>query len=237
RRNDPEDIAERLLGRYGNPYAQGDVRYVPTVDEEVQNLETAKLDRARDFYARFAGGSHAELALVGDFDATAAKSLLEELFGSWSSREPYARVPEPLIVKQAKEIRAETPDKANAVFSAQLDLPVTDTSPDYPALVVANFILGGSPNSRLWERIRQREGLSYEVYSSLDASSFEPNTSLTREAIFAPENLSRLKTAMNEEFGRAVRDGFSDKEVDDAKKAMLQERTLARAQDGRLASE
>ena len=237
RRNDPEDIAERLLGRYGNPYAQGDVRYVPTVDEEVQNLETARLDKARDFYARFVGGSHAELALVGDFDATSAKSLLEELFGSWSSREPYARVPEPLIVKQAKEIRAETPDKANAVFTGQLDLPVTDTSPDYPALVVANFILGGSPNSRLWERIRQRDGLSYEVYSSLETSSFEPNTSLTLGAIFAPENLARFKTSLGEELERAVADGFTDREVADAKKALLQERALARAQDGRLAAE
>jgi zinc protease len=236
-RSDPDDIAERLLGRYGNPYVQGDVRYVPTVDEEVRSLEMAKLDAVRDFYSRFAGGSHAELAIVGDFDAAATRPLLEELLGSWTSREPYMRVPEPLIVKPPKEIRAQTPDKANAVLSGELALPVTDTSPDYPALTVANFILGGSPNSRLWERIRQREGLSYGVYSSLEASSFEPNTSLTREAIFAPENLSRLKTALNEEFERAVRDGFTDEEVADAKKAMLQERALARAQDGRLAGE
>ena len=236
-RSDPEDIAERMLGRYGNPYAQGDVRYVPTIDEEVRNLESAKLEAIRDFYSRFAGGSHAELAIVGDFDAAATKSLLEELLGSWTNREPYARVPEPLIVKQAKEIRAETPDKANAVLSGELALPVNDSSPDYPALTVANFILGGSPNSRLWERIRQREGLSYTVYSALETSSFEPNTSLTLEAIFAPENLSRFKTALNEEIVRAVRDGFTEKEVADAKKAILQERALARAQDARLAGE
>jgi zinc protease len=237
RRSDPEDIAERALGRYGNPYAEGDVRYVPTIDEEVRNLETAKLDAVVDFYTRFAGGSHAELAIVGDFDAETAKPLLEELFGSWRSAAPYARVPNPLIAKRAREIRAEAPDKANAVLSAELALPVNDTSPDYPALAVANFILGGSPNSRLWERIRQREGLSYAVYSSLEASSFEPNTSLTLAAIFAPENMLRLKTALNEEITRAVRDGLTDKEVADAKKAILQERALARAQDARLAND
>jgi zinc protease len=123
------------------------------------------------------------------------------------------------------------------VLSAELALPMNDTSPEYPALAVANFILGGSPNSRLWERIRQREGLSYSVYSSLEPSSFEPNTSLTLEAIFAPENLLRFKTALNEEIARAVRDGFTEKEVADAKKAILQERALARAQDARLANE
>ena len=236
-RSDPEDIAERALERYGNPYAKGDVRYAPTLDEEMNDIASAKLDSVKDFYARFAGGSHAELAIVGDFDAVVTKSLLAELFESWTSREPYARVPRPLVVKRAVEMHEVTPDKANAVLAGELALPVSDTSPDYPALVVANFIFGGSANSRLWERIRQKEGLSYGVYSSLETSSFERNTPLSLTAVFAPENLQRLRTALNEEMTRALRDGFTEKEVADAKEAILQERALARAQDARVASE
>ena len=75
------------------------------------------------------------------------------------------------------------------------------------------------------------------MYSALEPNSFEPNTPLTVEAIFAPENLSRLRAALTEELARAVRDGFTDQEVADAKKALLQERTLARAQDSGLASD
>jgi zinc protease len=135
------------------------------------------------------------------------------------------------------EIREETPDKANAVLAGELALPITDTSDDYPALKIANYILGGSANSRLWERIRQREGLSYGVYSALEANSFEPNTTLAVEAIFAPENLGLLRTALTEELTRAVKEGFTAQEVADAKKALLQERTLARAQDSGLARE
>ena len=236
RRSDPEDIAERTLGRYDNPYKSDDVRYVPTIDEEVKRVESAKLDDVKDFYVRFAGGAHAELAIVGDFDAVAVKPLLEDLFASWQSRAPFARVAKPLVAKRAKEIREQTPDKANAVLAGELALPVSDTSPDFSALEVANFILGGSPNSRLWERIRQKEGLSYGVYSALQPSSFEPNTALTVDAIFAPENLARLRTALNEELARAVRDGFTEAEVADAKRALLQERSLARTQDARLAA-
>ena len=235
RRSDPEDVASRALARYENPYPEGDVRYMPTVDEEVSQIESAKLDAIKDFYQRFAGGSYAELAIVGDFDAAKLRPLLAELFGDWRTPEPFTRVPNPLLTKRAMEIREETPDKANAVLAGELALPVTDTSDDYPALKVANYILGGSPSSRLWERIRQREGLSYGVYSVLEPSSFEPNTSLTVEAIFAPENLGRLKTALTEELTRAVKDGFTAQEVADAKKALLQERALARAQDGGLA--
>ena len=237
RRSDPEDVASRALGRYGNPYPESDVRYMPTADEEVRRIDAAKLGAVKDFYNRFAGGSHAELALVGDFDPAAVKPLLEELFGTWQSAAPYTRVPKPLVTKRAMEIREETPDKANAVLAGELALPINDTSPAFPALRVANYILGGSPSSRLWERIRQREGLSYGVYSSLEPNSFEPNTPLTVEAIFAPENLSRLRAALTEELARAVRDGFTDEEVGDAKKALLQERRLARAQDSGLASD
>ena len=213
------------------------MRYVPTADEEISNIEATKLETVREFYERFAGGTHAELAIVGDFDAASVKPLLEELFGSWQSRAPYARVPKPLVSKRAIEIRQVTPDKANAVLAGALALPVNDTSADFPALYVANFILGGSSTSRLWERIRQKEGLSYSVYSALEPSSFEPNTTLTVEAIFAPENLARLRSALNEEMARAVRDGFIQAEVADAKRALLQERALARTQDARLAAE
>jgi zinc protease len=237
RRSDPDDVASRALARYENPYPEGDVRYVPTVDEEVKRIDGAKLDAVKDFYTRFAGGSNAELALVGEFDPATIKPLLEELFGTWRSAEPFARVPRPLIVKRAMQIREETPEKANAVLTGELALPINDTSPDFAALRVANYILGGSPSSRLWERIRQREGLSYGVYSSLEPSSFEPNTPLMVEAIFAPENLTRLRTALTEELTRAVRDGFTDREVADAKKAILQERALSRAQDSGLAND
>jgi zinc protease len=236
-RSDPEDVAERALERYGNPYARDDVRYAPTIDEEMHDISSAKLDRLKDFYARFAGGTQAELAIVGDFDVSPTKTLLTTLFQSWTSREPYTRVPQPLVAKRAIEIREITPDKASAVLAGELALPVNDTSPDYPALTVANFILGGSTNSRLWGRIRQREGLSYAVYSSLEASSFERNTPLSLTAIFAPENLSRFKAALNEEMARALSDGFTEKEVADAKRAIIQERTLARAQDARVANE
>src|SRR5207237_9219844 len=75
------------------------------------------------------------------------------------------------------------------------------------------------------------------VSSALEQARCEPNTRLTVEAIFAPENLERLRTALNEEIARAVRDGFTQAEVADAKRAILQERALARTQDARLAAE
>ena len=83
--------------------------------------------------------------------------------------------------------------------------------------------------------MREREGLSYSIQTWLAPSSFEENTPLFLYAIFAPENRERVRAAIAEEFARALKDGFTDAEVADAKRALLQARRIARAQDGALA--
>ena len=235
-RQSPEAVTARALGRYRNPYSRDDVRYMPTLDEEMQTLSATTIADVKAFHRQFFGGSHAELALVGDFDAAALRPLLAEIFGTWVTPTPFARVPDPLITKPATSIEIETPDKANAAMRAQFDVPVSDTSVDYPALVVANHILGTPGASRLWSRVRERDGLSYGIRSSLDVSSFEPNATIGMSAIFAPQNLGKLRAALSEELARAVRDGFTDAEVAQAKESILRQRRLARTQDASVAA-
>ena len=85
----------------------------------------------------------------------------------------------------------------------------------------ANYLFGASETSRLWNRVRETEGLSYNVRSSLSVSSFEPSASWTMYAIYAPQNRERLEKAIGEELARVLKDGFSDKEVSDGITALL----------------
>ena len=66
-----------------------------------------------------------------------------------------------------------TPDKQNATMAVRLALPLTDNDADYPALTLANHLLGQGGNSRLWKRMREKEGLSYDVGSGVAWSSHE----------------------------------------------------------------
>jgi zinc protease len=209
---------------------------MPTLDEEIRKVKATTLDDVKAFHRTFYGASHAELAIVGDFDAGAMKPLVAKLFGDWTAPSPFARVPDPLIEKPATSIEIETPDKANATMLARIGIPVADTSPDYPALVVANQALGASAASRLWTRVREKDGLSYGIRSSFDASSFEPNATIGMFAIFAPQNLGKLQSAVSDELARAVRDGFADAEVEEAKQSLLKQRRLSRTQDGSIAA-
>jgi zinc protease len=234
-RTDPRSIARRALARHGNPYPVGDPRYAPTLDESIADNDAVTVDAVRRFHAQFYGASNAELAIVGDFDADATRALVTELFGAWKSPSPYARVPEPFVPNQPAALRFVVPDKANAFLLGVERIPLDDLNPDYPALIVASFILGDSSSARIPDRLRQKEGLSYGAGTFFQPSAIDANSAIGAYAIFAPENLAKVRAGFSEEFDRAVKDGFTDAEVAAAKTGVLQARRLGRTEDGRIA--
>jgi zinc protease len=233
-RTDPDRIARRAAQRYGNPYPPGDPRYVPTLDEAIALVKKTTVDDVKRFHQKFAGGV-GEIAIVGDFDPDAVKAVLNDAFGTWQRAAPYARVPDPYVKKQPTVLTFETPDKANASLFGDFAMQINDESSDYAATSIASTILGASATSRLWKRIREREGLSYGVYAYVDWNSIEPNSTLLVQASVAPQNRAKLATAVNEEFARAAREGFTDAEVAEAKAILQKARLLARTRDDALA--
>jgi zinc protease len=139
------------------------------------------------------------------------------------------------VVVPPEQITLPTPDKSNATLLVRQSVPLMDTDADYPALVMANHLLGAGGNSRLWKRIREGEGLSYDVHSQFDWNSLEPNTLWQASAIFAPSNRSKVETAFREEMARALKDGFSAQELREAQASLLNYRRLSRAQDAGVA--
>jgi zinc protease len=234
-RSQPQSVAGTAFRRHLNPYPKGDVRYVSTPEEDIAEVKAATLEDAKKFYADFYGASNGQMAVVGDFDPKEVEKMVGELFGSWKSPQPFAR-----LVNVYKDITPvnqslETPDKTNAVFIAGLPLNLRDDDADYPALILANYILGGGQlNSRLANRIRQKEGLSYSISSGLSASALDKSGSFTAQAIYAPQNVAKLEAAFKEELERALKEGFTAEEIEAAKKGILQSREVSRAQDAEL---
>jgi zinc protease len=235
-RTDPQSIAQRAIARHANPYPPGDPRYAPTVEESLANNSAVTLDDVKRFHRDFYGASSAEISVVGDFDPDATRALLVQLFGDWKSPSPYTRVPDPFRPNQPAALRLVVPDKANAWLFGVGRIPVNDLDPDYPALLVMNFILGDSSSARIPERLRQKDGLSYGAATYFQPSSIDRNSAIGSYAIFAPQNLARVQAGFAEEFDRALKNGFSDAEVEAAKKGVLQERQLSRTEDGRIAA-
>jgi len=174
-RTEPGALAPRTLQRELSPYAKEDIRYVPTVEESIERLKGATYQQVAQLYKEYLGSQAGELTIVGDFDKSACLPLLESMFRGWKAAKPYARIAMPLTAEvTGAQHNINTPDKANATYHAGLTMPVGDDHPDYAALVIGNFILGGgSLSSRLGDRLRQKEGLSYGASSNLVASPLE----------------------------------------------------------------
>jgi len=236
--SDPIALAQTALARAMQPYPPGHPRYTTTIPERVANTKAVTVDDARKFWAEFYGVGAGEVAVVGDFDQAEVGAVLSELFGSWKSPAPYARIPDLAGDKPAVTEQIETPDKANAILLAATDFRLSEKDPQYPALAIGDYIYGGSAfDSRLIVRIRQQEGLSYGAGSALEVSPEDEAGQLFVYAISAPENTSKVVTAFQEVTQKAVADGFTPEEVTKGKAGYLQQRQLARAEDGQLAGQ
>jgi len=238
-RDDPEALAAQALNLAfdgGSAWPRLDPRRARSFDEMEADLRAVTLAQVQDFQRRFYGAAQAQFAAVGDFDAQALRQTLAQQLGDWRPAQPYAHLPQPLRPLAGAQSQLLTSDKQNAVFNARLALPVNEAHADYVALSVANQMLGGGSDSRLWKRIRETEGLSYSVWSYLSWSEQDLNSSWHLGALFAPQNKARVEQAVNEELALALSQGFSARELQQAQQAMLSERRLARAQDPLLAA-
>jgi zinc protease len=226
-----------VLNAHFNIYPKGDWRYVPTLKESIEETKTGKLTDAKAFHDRFYGAAPAEIAVVGDFDEKEVTAAIQQAFGGWTPQVPYQRVDNEFKDVPPINESINTPDKENAIFLARENVQMRDDDPDYPALYMADYILGGGAGfeSRLMLRIRQKEGLSYGVGSDLSVDSLDRAGSWTAYAIAAPQNIPKVEVALREEVARAIKDGFTDAEVDAARSGTLQQRAQNRAQDGTLA--
>jgi zinc protease len=232
----PNALAPNALGRHGNPYPPEDPRYTPTFDESIAALRAVTPAQIRTFHARFYGAEHAQLALVGDFDADEAVRQATALFGDWRAQVPFERVERPFYAIPAASFTLETPGKANAVYLASLPIDLVDGSPDYPLLLVASRVLGGTGmRSRLADRLRQQDGISYGASSSISVGALDRAGRFGLWAAYAPQNQGRLRKAIDEEMARFARDGISDAELAEAVSGLLQQGMMSRTRDGALA--
>jgi len=233
----PEARAGAALAQHFNIYPRGDVRYAESLEESLEDYKAVSLSDVKQYHKSFYGAERAQIAIVGDFDEAEVLKAITESFGGWHTGTPYTRV-----TRQFKDVdpvndSIETPDKQNAVFLARLNVDLDDDDADYPALYVANYILGGGAgfDSRLVQRIRVKEGLSYNVGSSLSPGRFDRAGAWTARAIAAPQNIGKVENAFRDELGKLLKDGVTPAELAKAKSGIAQQEAQTRAQDRALA--
>jgi len=236
-RSDPQAVAGQAMAEYFDHWPKGDPRSVMSIDEQIAGIKALKLEELKDYHNEFYGASHGELSIVGDFDKNETVKVIGEEFGGWQSKGSYARILDTYVDKAPTKKSIATPDKENAFYTARMNLDLKNDDADYPALELANFVFGdGGLKSRLMDRIRQKDGLSYGGASQLDAGEFDRAGAFSISAIAAPQNMAKLDVAVKQELARALKEGFTAAEVAGAKSGLLQQRIQNRSKDGIVAS-
>jgi zinc protease len=235
-KTEPTALAQVELSRHLNAqYPKGDVRYVATLDEQIDELKSVKLDEARKFYEDFYAPAEGEIVISGQFNPDQMKKLVTELFGNWKSTRPYARLQDRFQKVAAINHKLETPDKQNALFMAGSTVKMNDEDPDYAAITMGGMVLGGSANSRLFSRIRIKDGLSYGANADFYLPTKDDAGAFYASAIAAPQNMPKVEADFQDEVSRILKDGVTADELEKAKKTWLDQRSLQRADESSLA--
>ena len=240
-RKEPGTVAGVAMAQHFDPWPEGHPLHAQTLDESLASLRALKLEDLHKFHRDFYGTSQGQISIVGDFDPAVVKPLLQKLFADWKPGIAYQPIDTRYHAVDTQRRSFETPDKSNAVYMARFNMPLNDDHPDYPALVVANHVFGGGGlKSRLFDRVRQKDGLSYGISSGVSAdasrSGKDDAGSFSIQGIAAPQNMPKLEAAVREELERLVRDGITAEELSDSVNGLLTSRQQGRASDGGIAS-
>jgi len=236
---DPQGLAFRTLMRTLNPYPPDDIRYTPTFKESLERLEKVTRADIEKLYKEQVAAKVGEIAIVGDFDADAVVKKLEEVFAGLDKKKvpQYKRIDQKAFTSVKGGTQSiNTPDKEGAVLAVAHTLAMNDEDPSYAALELGNYILGGNFNSRLVDRLRQKEGLCYGAGSQLSVSSRDKYGLFLVYGICNPENINKVDKGAVEEITKLTKKGVETAEIELARKGYLEEQRVSRSRDGSLAA-
>jgi len=183
-------------------------------------IERLTRDRLLALHAARFAPSELSVVVVGDVETARAASVVAGVFGDWRAPAPVP-VATSAVVPAAARRRLVIP----MMNKAQADVAYGFTTlkradPSYYGAWLMNHAFGQySMSGRLGDSIREKQGMAYYVYSSLDANVME-GPMLLRAGV-SPENVDRAIASIDEEVGRLVRDGLTQAELDDSRRFLI----------------
>ncbi len=238
-KNEPQYVASKRLAEINNNRPKGHPLYSMTVDEQVAAIKSVSIDAVKAFYEEFYGLGKSILIGIGNVKSEEVKAFIEKEFGDFQAKHAYAKIQNPHAPNKEVNEDVLTPDKKNAMTYGGLGVKLSEYHKDYPAMNIAGTILGGGfLNSRIAERLRQKDGVSYGAGAGFqgDGDQVDQNSQMFLYAIYAPENYDKVQLGFKEEIARFIKDGITEEELRNAVNGWIQEQNVSRAKDNELSS-
>lgn len=210
--NQPYAVADELITKSVWPASHP---YSHTVIGEMNDLEAAKIEDVKDWFAKYYGPSNAVIAISGDVNPADVEAKVEKYFGAIPPGPPVARY-NAWIARRTGEQRATAEDHValarlykvwNVPGSGSADLDLLD--------LVANLLSVGQ-DSRLSKRLVYQDKIATEVSVYVDEREL---AGLFQVEVTAKPGVSldRIEAVVNEELAKLLRNGPAEEELERAK--------------------
>jgi zinc protease len=207
---------ETLMARLypnGHPYGRRTKGSIEIVERLTRD------DLVRQHAARFAP-SELTAVVVGDVEPAQVREAMARVFGGWRAAAPAPLALPPVVPASTRE-RVVVP----MMNKSQADIAygftsITRHDPDYYSMWLMNVAFGQyAIGGRLGDSIRERQGMAYYVSSSFDANVAEGPLSI--RAGVSAMNVDRAVASIDEEIERLLREGLSEKELDESRRYLI----------------
>lgn len=234
--NDPQSIAFTEIEKITENYPKESIYYTASTQEQIDNNKKVKREQLVDFYNKILGSNNGVGSVIGDVDAKTTAALLESTFGKWNSKSNYEYIKPELFATKKQDKDYLTPDKENGAAVGKISFSMDRKSPDYPAFVIANEMLGsgGFLTARIPTRLREKEGISYGAGSYVNIPIDNNVASWAWYAFFNPTKKDAVNKALKEEVNKAVKDGFTEEEFKSNLTSWLNSRKTGLGNDNTL---
>lgn len=197
-----------------NLFNRAHPNYTAPLEQLMQDLEKVTIADLKAFHAKYYGNNSMYLVAVGDIDDAILEKSLKTHFAGWGAGTTFPKYTKTeAATSNEKPIVISMPDKTNVSVRMAIATGLQMNDPDYLALETATSILGGKFTARLMSIVRDQEGLTYGIYSSL-AGSILADGWWVLNANFSPSLLDKGLTSTRRELNRWINEGITQAELD-----------------------
>ncbi len=238
-KTDPQFLASKKLRTLNQQFKKGHPLYENSIEEDIEAINQITIDGIKTYYKEFYGiSNNTRLVAIGNIDENILKNYFEKEFADFKVDKPYQSISHPYTLNKSANEKIKTPDKKNAITLGAMSFEASEVDEDYAALQIASAIFGGGfLNSRIAERLRQKDGVSYGAggYVNVDSDEKNKRSSIIVYAIYGPDNAAKVQKGFREEIERFIKDGITEDELKTAINGWVQAENVSRAKDNELA--
>lgn len=181
-----------------------------------ESIKSMNRDAILDYFEKFYVPENAVLSICGNFDFEETVKLIEDKFENWHGEKPdynlQNEIFNPCIIKKDRDY-----EQTNLAICFECE-NIGSSSNDVYAIDIINNVLGGSSTSRLFQRIREDEGLVYSIYS--EQEFYREKGELGIYASMSTENLEDVYRLVKEEIISLNKNGITEEELNNSKEQL-----------------